>query len=54
MLAARLKAVLPSVISIVGKGFLKERFIGENTRLVYDIMEYLNTKEQAGILLLTP
>ena len=28
------------------KGFLQKRYIGENVRTVYDLMEYLNTKDQ--------
>ena len=52
ILARRLKLILPSIIGQTQKGFLKERFIGENTRLVYDIMDYLNSNNMAGMLLL--
>ena len=52
VLALRMKKVLPDIIEQTQKGFLKERFIGENTRLVYDIMDYLNKTNKAGLLLL--
>ena len=42
ILAARMRKVLPDIISDSQKGFLKERYIGENTRLVYDVMSRLN------------
>ena len=51
-LAARMKMVLPQIISDNQKGFLAGRFIGENTRLVYDLMNYLNRKNKSGLLLL--
>ena len=34
------------------KGFLKNRYIGENIRTVYDLMEYLETSNKSGMLLL--
>jgi hypothetical protein len=52
VLAARLKKCLPDIISQDQKGFLKGRFIGENTRLVYDTMDYLKRKSKCGLLLL--
>jgi len=52
VLANRMKMVLPSVINPNQKGFLKDRYIGENTRLVYDIIAYLNCQKQTGIILL--
>ena len=51
-LANRLKRVLPDIISSSQKGFLKERFIGENTRLVLDIMQHLEEQEKSGMILL--
>lgn len=51
-LASRMKAVLPEVISNDQKGFLQGRFIGENTRLVLDIIQYLERHDRSGILLL--
>jgi hypothetical protein len=36
-----IKPLLPFIISDTQKGFIKGRFIGENTRLLYDLMHYL-------------
>ena len=52
ILAHRLKNVLPKVIGDTQKGFLKNRYIGENIRLVYDIMSELNVQNRKGLLLL--
>ena len=43
-IASRLKKVLPDLISNCQTGFIKGRFIGESTRLVYDIMNYTEKK----------
>ena len=39
-IASRIKSALNRLISKEQTGFLKGRFIGENTLLVYDIMQY--------------
>ena len=53
VLANRMKSVLPDIISTEQKGFLKNRFIGENTRLVYDIISELNNnKTSKGMIML--
>ena len=39
VIAERLKKILPKVISPSQKGYLKGRFIGENTRFLYDLMK---------------
>ena len=51
-IANRFKDVLPSVISNTQKGFLKGRFIGENTRLLYDIMCEAENRNIPGLLLM--
>ena len=51
-LARRMKTVLNEIISPTQKGFLPNRFIGENTRLIYDIATYLEQRNLSGILLL--
>ncbi len=43
-LALRLQKVLPSLIHPNQTGCVKNRYIGENLRILYDIMEYSNTK----------
>ena len=52
VLANRVKTVLPDIISDSQKGFMKDRFIGENTRLLYDLMHYLEEHDKSGLLLL--
>ncbi len=51
-LANRLKNNLHQIISSSQKGFLKDRFIGENTRLVYDIMQYLEQQNEKGLIVM--
>lgn len=52
VIANRIKQVLPFIISDTQKGFMKDRFIGENTRLLYDLMHYLEENNKTGLLLL--
>ena len=52
ILASRMRKVLPNIISDSQKGFLKERYIWEDTRLVYDVMSRLNQLERKGLILL--
>ena len=52
VLAMRIQKVLPDVISAPQKGFLKGRYIGENTRLVCDIINYLKGIKKEGLILL--
>lgn len=51
-IANRLKSVLNFIISDTQKGFMKGRFIGENTRILYDLMHYLENNNKSGLLLL--
>ena len=51
-IANRLKTVLAKIISDAQSGFMAGRFIGENTRVVYDIMHYLETNKLPGLLML--
>ena len=51
-IANRIKKVLPEIISDTQKGFIKGRFIGENTRLLYDLMHYLEENNLDGLLLM--
>ena len=51
-IANRLKQVLDNIISRDQTGFLKGRFIGENTRLVYDMLQYTEQNNITGLLML--
>ena len=50
-LALRLGKVLPKIIDKVQTGYLKGRFIGENIRLISDILDYTAGKNIGGIAL---
>ena len=50
-IANRLKNVLPKLISADQTGFMSNRYIGDNTRLLYDVMNYLNVNNLPGLLL---
>ena len=50
-IANRLKTVLDSIIHPDQTAFLKNRFIGENTRTVYDVLWDAYTKNKKGMLL---
>ena len=54
-LSNRFKLVLNKLIHENQKGFLSGRYIGENTRRVYDILNYSeqNLMNKPGLLLLT-
>ena len=52
VIANRIKPLLPFIISDTQKCFIKGRFIGENTRLLYDLMHYLEQHNKTSLLLL--
>ena len=43
--------MLPKIINSDQKGLIKGRYIGENIRLISDIMEYTKAQNLSGILL---
>ena len=51
-IAERLKTVLDILIHEDQKGFITGRYIGENTRLVYDLMHETKLRNIGGIILL--
>ena len=50
LLATRIKSVLPEVINEDQVAYLKGRYIGQNIRLIFDIMEYTKDNKIPGIL----
>ena len=52
VIAKRIKSVLPNIIHENQKGFLSGRYIGENTRLLYDVINNCNNKNIPGFILL--
>ena len=51
-IANRIKTVLDIIIDQDQTGFISGRFIGENTRLIYDVMHYTEIHNIPGLLLL--
>lgn len=47
-----MKPLLSSLIHENQKGFLKGRYIGENSRLLYDVIHYCNENKVPGLVLL--
>ena len=52
MVSYTLKDCLPSIISGDQTGFISGRFIGENTRMVYDTLEYCESHHKKGLLMI--
>ena len=50
-IADRLKTILPKIINEDQTGFVKNRFIGDNIRLIYDTISYLTENNKPGLLL---
>ena len=49
-IANRIKTVLPKLIHEDQSGFVQERYIGDNIRLLYDMIHYLQEKKKPGLL----
>ena len=49
-IANRMKEVLPQLINEDQTGFVPGRYIGDNLRLLYDIMDYLKNENLPGLL----
>ena len=52
-IANRVKKVLTNLVDSSQTGFIKGRYIGENIRLLFDIIEYTEEHDAPGILLFT-
>jgi hypothetical protein len=50
-IANRCNKVINSIISNAQTGFLKNRYIGENIRLLFETIEYLPIKNEPGLLI---
>ena len=50
-IANRIKGVLPGLINEDQTGFIANRYMGDNIRLIYDIMHYLDDNNLPGLLL---
>ena len=50
-IANRIKPVLTNIISEDQTGFIKNRYIGDNIRLIFDIISWLNHNNKPGLLL---
>ena len=50
-IANRLKIHLPQLINEDQTGFMKNRYIGDNLRLIYDIIAHLDESKSPGLLL---
>ena len=51
VIANRIKTVLDKLISKDQTGFMAGRYIGENTRLIYDLLDYTEERNIPGLLL---
>ena len=49
-IANRLKRIINHLIDTEQTGFIKGRYIGENVRLIIEVMEYLERKNKPGLL----
>ena len=49
-LANRMKKVLHNIIINNQTGFLKGRYIGENIRTIFEVIEYLNDEDKPGLI----
>ena len=49
MITLRLKKVLPNIVHHNQTGYVKDRYIGETIRSIFDIMEFTDSKNIPGI-----
>ena len=51
-IARRMKQILDTIISSDQTGFIPGRYIGENTRIIYDLMQFTEERNIPGLLLM--
>ena len=51
VIASRIKNVLPSIVHYNQTGFVKDRYIGETIRYIFDIMEFTVTENIPGLMI---
>ena len=52
LIANRINTIIDKLISGDQSGFISGRYIGDNTRIVYDLMQFVDEKDIPGLLLL--
>ena len=50
LLAIRLQKVIPSIINSDQVGYIKNRYIGENIRILYDILQYADIEQMEAYI----
>ena len=50
-IVSRIKSVLPNIIYHNQTGYVKDRFIGETIRSIYDVMDYTVEENIPGLLI---
>ena len=53
MIANRIKDVLPSIIHYNETGYVKEGYIGEMVKSIFDIMDLTDKENMPGLLIFT-
>ena len=51
-IAERVKGLLPKIIGEEQKGFLSGRYIGENIRMIYDVLSHTENHSLPGIIMM--
>ena len=51
VIASRIKNVLPGIIHYNQTGYVKDRFIGETIRSIYDVMDYTVEENIPGLMI---
>ena len=51
VIANRIARVLPDIISPHQTGYVKNRYISENVRLIFDVIDYNKARQTQGVAL---